>query len=101
MAAVHLLDKVIAPSALHRGGDEYNLHFYIYFYLYASFPKPSEQVKFNLLRDMILASKLDHHVWNLDILPRLIVRSNFKDDILLMVRNRVPAHRLHEIVQSD
>jgi len=53
------------------------------------------------MRDKILAFELDHYVRNLDILLRLIFRSNLKDEIPLMIWNRVPAHRFHQIAQAD
>jgi hypothetical protein len=53
------------------------------------------------VRDTILAFKLDHYVWNLDILLRLVLGSNLKDEILLVIWNRVPTHSLHEFAQPD
>jgi hypothetical protein len=49
----------------------------------------------------ILALKLDHYVWNLDILLRLILRSNLEDEIPLVIWNCIPAHRLNEFAQAD
>lgn len=36
----------------------------------------------------MLLPKFDHHIWDFDVLPCLILGRDFKDDIFLMVGNR-------------
>ena len=41
--------------------------------------------------------QLHHHIWNLNILLRLILCSNLEDDILLVLGNRLLADVFHQL----
>ena len=50
-------------------------------------------------RKSYLFVQFQHHIWNLDILLRLILRGDLKDDILLVLRNGFLANRLYQLAQ--
>ena len=44
--------------------------------------------------------QLQHHIWHLDVLFRLILHRHFEYHVLLVFRYRFPADRLHQFAQS-
>lgn len=50
-------------------------------------------------RGKYLLSQLQHDIGNFDIFPRLIFDCHFKDDVLLMIRDRLLADRLNKLAQ--